>query len=373
LSTLASALRVGRLRWALSPPAAIFLLTRLGVWGAAALALAWFPRQGGGFGTTLWVRGDSAFYAMIASHGYAAGDLPAFFPGYPTLVAGLGWVLGDYYLAGLLISLAACLVAFELLWLLAASRIGATGGTRAVLYLALFPMSVFLQAVYSESLFLALALAAFVLAERGHWPLAAVAAGCAMLTRSIGLAILAGLAVMAWPSLKRLGWLLIAPAMFAAFPVALNFQAGDAWAFVHAQGNWHRSISWAGPLGGLWYGIAALWGRTDNFSEHYYLALNIVDLAYLVPFLALLPLVWRRVGKPYAVYTAFVLAIPLSVPSKTGDFPLFSMPRFTMLAFPFFIALAVLGARSNVHTAIVAVSSVLLGVAIVQWTLWNLS
>ena len=374
LSTLASAIRAGRHWWRPSPALSTFVLTRVGVWVAAALALAWFPRHGGGFGTTLWVRADSSYYTDIARHGYHAGAEPAFFPGYPALIAGLGRLIGDYDLAGLLISLAACLVAFELLWRLAATRIGAAGATRAVLYLALFPMSVFMQAVYSESLFLAFALGAFALAERDRWLPAAVVAGCALLTRSIGVAVVAALAVMAWPSVKRLASLAVAPLLFAAFPVVLHFQVGNAWAFNHAQAYWHRSFQWSGPFGGLWAGIRALWGRTGNFTEHYYLALNIVDLAYLVPFLALLPLVWRRVGMPYGVYTALALAIPLTVPASAGgDFPLFSMPRFTLLAFPFFVALAMLGARPQVHTAIVAASAVLLGVAIVQWTLWDLS
>ena len=35
------------------------------------------------------------------------------------------------------------------------------------------------------------------------------------------------------------------------------------------------------------------------------------------------------------------------------------------------MALAVLGGRPRVHTAIVGISSLLLGVAIVQWALWQ--
>ena len=101
----------------------------------------------------------------------------------------------------------------------------------------------------------------------------------------------------------------------------------------------------------------ALWHTTDNFSERYYLAVNIEDLLYVVPFVALLPLIWRRVGKPYAVFTAVALAVPMAWPASTGDFPLFSMPRFTILAFPGFIAAAVLGERPWVHTTIVAASS----------------
>ena len=95
----------------------------------------------------------------IAHHGYASdAAAPAFFPLYPGLVAVLGRALGGHYvLAGLLVALAACWVAFELLWRLAIVRLGEQGAFRSVLYLAVFPAALFLQAVYSESLYLALA------------------------------------------------------------------------------------------------------------------------------------------------------------------------------------------------------------------------
>jgi hypothetical protein len=358
-----------------TPATAIFVATRMGIWLLAGFTLAWFPRHGGGFGTTLWVRSDSNWYLAIAHHGYAPDPqhYPAFFPLFPTLIAGLGQVLDDYALAGLLISLAACAAAFELLRYLAERHAGRAAATRSVLYLALFPMAVFLGAVYSESLFLALALGAFVLAERGHWPAAAVAAGAATLTRSVGVAVLAGLVVIAWPDIRKLAWLVIAPVMFAAFPLALQLQVHDPWAFVHAQDEWERHVSPWGPFGGLWYAIRALWRADHNFTEHFYLAVNIESLVFLAVFIALIPLVWRHVGAAYAVFTAVVLAVPMSVPSDRGDFPLFSMPRFTVLAFPCFIALAVIGRRPTANTAIVAASSAMLGVAIVQWTLATLS
>ncbi len=131
--------------------------------------------------------------------------------------------------------------------------------------------------------------------------------------------------------------------------------------------------------GGLGW-IGALWKSTGKYSESYYLFINIENLVYLVPFIALLPLVWKRVGRPYAVYAALALAIPMSfpatpngVPAYTSHFPLFSMPRFAILAFPCFIALAIVGKRPAAHLAIVAVSAALLVTAIIQWTLGALA
>src|SRR5439155_11444175 len=105
---------------------------------------------------------------------------------------------GHFVVSGFVISLAASLGAFFLLHRLAEERLGTDGARRAVLYLAVFPLSLFLVAVYSEALFLLLALSAFVLAERGRWLPAWTAAGLAILTRIAGVAILPALLLLAW-------------------------------------------------------------------------------------------------------------------------------------------------------------------------------
>ena len=168
----------------------------------------------------------------------------------------------------------------------------------------------------------------------------------------------------------------LAPAIFVVFPVILQFEAHDASAFLHAQSQWDRHLSPFGPLGGLWDGITALWKSPGEDSESYYLFTNIENLVYTLGFIAVLPLVWKRIGKPYAVYAALALAIPMSVPSSpmsgsgsNDHFPLFSMPRLAMLAFPCFIAFALLGKRTGANLLIITVSTALLVVAIFQWTL----
>jgi hypothetical protein len=354
----------------------IFVSSRAAIWALAATALAWWSAAAPanaderGYGAGLWVRWDSAWFLEIARNGYgrAHEQAEAFFPLYPGFVAGLGRALGDFPLAGLLVSLVACLVAFELLWRLADRFVGPQAASRSVLYLAIFPMALFLQASYSESLFLAFAVGAFLAAERDRWAVAAVAAGGALLTRSVGIAVIAGLAVLAWPSLRRLAWLLLSLAFFLAFPIVLHLQAGNALGFLNAQDAWDRSLSPEGPFGGIWDGIVVLGHRTDNFTEAHFLAVNIEDLVFLGLFLALLPLVWRRLGAAYGVYAAVALALPLTFPGGTGDFPLISLPRFGLLIFPYFIVLALLGRDERAHTAIVALSALGLGAAVVLWS-----
>jgi hypothetical protein len=384
----------------------IFLWTRAAIWAAALFSLFVFvpnrhPRAARwddpslthdlGAVTDVWARWDSVWFLRIAEHGYDAtsGGASAFYPLYPATVGLLGRMFfGHYVLAGILVSLAATLGAFFLLHRIAEERLGADGARRAVLYLALFPFALFLQAVYSESLYLLLTLAAFLLAERRRFPEAGAVAGLALLTRPTGIALLPALALLAWRERDRvraLAWLGLAPLLFAAYPVYLWRADGDPWAFLRAQRLWSRHLSPAGPLGGIWDGLRAGWAGIEQLASgshtHIYwtavqdtdpiraATLNLECLAFLLLFAVLTVIAWRRFGAPYGLFAALSLAIPLSVPSER--WPLLSMPRFGLTIFPLFLALASLGGRPRAHTAIVAVSSLLLGVSVVQWALWQ--
>jgi hypothetical protein len=366
----------------------IFLWTRGAIWAAAVFAfLAFEPNRHPqadrwdsprlhelGYGIDVWARWDSDFFLRIAEDGYDRSSA-AFFPLYPALVGVLGRVLlGHYVLAGVLISLAASLAALVLLYRLAEPRLGADGARRAVLYLALFPLTLFLLAVYSEGLFLLLAVAAFALAERRRFLGAGIATGLALLTRPFGVALLPAVALVAWRSGERRRALLslaAAPALAALYPLLLWREVGDPWAFVHAQDVWHRQLSPAGPLGGIWEGIrVVVTGDTPTGSAPLHAtAVNVEGLVALVLFAALTIVAWRRFGAPYGVFAALSIALPLSVPSER--WPLLSLPRFGLVVFPFFLALASLGRTPRAHAVILGTSALFLGVAVTQWALWQ--
>jgi mannosyltransferase PIG-V len=384
----------------------IFLWSRTAIWAAAVFAFLVFEpnrhpeaarwddpavTRDLGFVTDVWARWDSVWFLRIAEHGYGSleGTAAAFYPLYPASVGLVGRaLLGHYVLAGIVVSLAASLAAFVLLHDLAETKLGAEGARRTVLYLAVFPMTLFLQAVYSEALFLLLTVAAFVLAERKRFAPAGLVAGLALLTRPVGLALLPALALIAWRSpdrLRELAHLAVAPLLFCAYPLYLWIDRGDPFAFTHAQDVWTRHVSYAGPFGGIWDGLRAgwagvrqlvsgshtttYWPAVDGTDPMRVAAVNLEALAFLVLFVALTIVAWRRLGAPYGLFAALSLAIPLSVPSER--WPLLSLPRFGLVVFPLFLALAALGGRPRVHVAIVSVSSIMLGVAIVQWSLWQ--
>ena len=395
-----------RLPRAGNPAPEIWLWSRLAIWAAALFSFFVFvpnrhPRAAVwddpklthdlGAVTDVWARWDSVWFLRIAEHGYgsANGAAAAFYPLYPGAVALLGRVLfGHYVLAGILVSLAASFASFLLLYRIAEERLGADGARRAVLYLAVFPFALFLQAVYSESLYLLLTLAAFMLAERRRFLAAGAITGLALLTRPTAAALLPALALLAWRERDRvraLASLAVAPLVFTAYPLYLWAAEGDPWQFLHAQQLWSRHLSPAGPLGGIWDGLRAGWAGIEQLASgshtHVYwtpvqnsdpirvAVLNLEALAFLVLFVVLAVIAWRRFGAPYGLFAALSLAIPLSVPSER--WPLLSLPRFGLTIFPLFLALAVLGGRPRAHTAIVAVSSLLLGVSVAQWALWQ--
>lgn len=388
------------------PALELFVWSRLAVWLAAVSAYLLLeqrrvPLPGAapddprlhdvGWLVDVFARWDSRWFLQIAEDGYSSPSFtPAFQPLYPALVGLAGRLLGGHYvLAGVLVSLAACAGAFVLLLRLARLHLDEDGARRSVLYLALFPTAVFLGAVYSESLYLLLAVATFLLAERGRFLSAGAAAGLAILTRTAGVALLPALAVFAWRSRDRgsaLARAAVALPVAALQPLLLQLDIDEPFAFLDAQRDgWDRDVSPLGPLTGLWRGVEAGWaglrqlaagadGRlyadwADDTSPLRAAALSVEMLAFLLLFLVLAVLAWRRFGAPYGLFALVSLALPLSAPPR--DWPLLSLPRFGLVIFPLFLALATLGVRPRVHAAILGTSAILLGVFTTRWAIWE--
>src|SRR4051794_17271203 len=160
------------------------------------------PERATGHGAWLLERfawWDSWHYVRIAEQGYLPPGLPccdqAFFPGYPALMAALAPLLGGSVLAaGLLVSWLAGGTAAALLHRLAEQQRPGSGRW-AVALLAVAPFGIFLSAVYTEAVFLALALGAWLLAGRRRWWWAGVLAAGACAVRVNGLFLVAALAV----------------------------------------------------------------------------------------------------------------------------------------------------------------------------------
>jgi hypothetical protein len=347
-----------------APALRAFLWSRAAIWAVAVIVVVGFEgslnaRRGEWDSSRLhdlgavfdvWARWDSDWFLRIAENGYTwPSSTPAFFPLYPLLVAGLGWVLlGHHVLAG---------VVFVLLFRLTELRLGEDAARRTVLFLAVAPTSLFFGAVYSESLFLLLAVAAFLLAERGRFSQAGAAAGLALLTRSAGVALLPALVVLAWRApnrLRALAGVAVAPLLFAVYPLVLGIWIDRPLAFLDAQKVvWERRLSPAGPFGGV---VAAVQHR------------ELLDLGVALALIALGVVAWRRIGAAYGLYTLTSVLMPLSFVSD--KVPLWSMQRFAIVVFPAFMAVATIVRSRRAVLVTTVILAAWLCVYVVRWALW---
>lgn len=208
----------------------LWLATRLGVIVAGTVGAALLARGEIASLPDRLRRWDADHLIEIARYGYA-GDpaqpsdpgLPAFFPGMPLMLRAVHVILPDWVLAGVLISLVAGGVA-----MVALSRLGELegppgAGRWAVLAVLLWPTSVFLFAGYSEALFLAFAIPAWLAARRGRWPLACLLAAGASCVRITGLFLACALIVEYAAGRRR-----AAPAGRAVSESSEGVRAGEA-------------------------------------------------------------------------------------------------------------------------------------------------
>lgn len=349
-----------------------FLAIRVGFWLVVAFALVWAPLPGDAVppfraydGLTDLLFGalaqwDAVWFVHLSEHGYDSGQITAFFPVYPAVVAVVAEVTRSTIVAGALVSLAAGCAAVVLLRRVGATRLELRAQRDAVLLLALYPLSFVLTSVYSEGLFLALALGAFLAGIRRRPLVAGALAALAVDTRVLGLALLPALVILLWPrsrDARELGGLVAAIALpllaIAAYGLYLHHRFGDALAFVHAAGvdTWNRHVPPLGPLSGLWQATTAAWHGSLELLRHLprngaypdglpphdtWSAWNVAQFLLLVLALWLTWIAWRRLGPAFGVYSLGVIAIVLSSPA---DFvPLASSPRYLLADFPLFLA-----------------------------------
>jgi hypothetical protein len=323
----------------------VFLLVSAGAWlfaedGQAKATVPYVSR---------WTQWDTVHYVTIAHWGYGGNPatgpevpLAAFFPGFPIamrlvhLASGLGYVV-----SGMCVSLIAGTIATVALARLAAQEVG--GGAagdmlaeRTVLLFLLAPAAVFLSAAYTEALFLAFALPAWLAARRGNWALAGLLGFGAGLTRITGLFL--GVALLVEFLCARDGRRRWSEAPFLAGPFLgvlgyfayLHQRTGDWMAWKHAEEQgWYRTFHWP------WQSLRTTWENAADhrqttgfawmfFAEIIAVAIGIALTVWLV----------RKRRWAEAVY------IGLQLYAFTTDVWFFSVPRATLLWWPLWTGLA---------------------------------
>jgi hypothetical protein len=194
---------------------------------------------------------DAIYYLGIASEGYHSAPVRlgvyydwVFFPLYPALVRAVSFVtLGDMAVAGVLVSNLAFGLAVLALYALSVRHVGHDAAVRSAAFVALAPGAVAFTMAYSDSLFLLLAVGAFLAAERERWPLAGLLYGLAALSRLPGVLLGVPLLILLLRSgdgrrLRSLPWLAAGPIALVGFAAWQGVTLGDPLAFLRAQAAW---------------------------------------------------------------------------------------------------------------------------------------
>lgn len=345
-------------RSALGPYAAVraglLVLTFIGAWTAKQTVLT-SPADY----VARFDRWDAVLLRRLAEFGYD-GDpalppdagLPSFFPGYPMLLRAVHLVIPDWVVAGLVISLVAgAVAAVALVRLAQLEGLDRAVGGRAVLYLFAAPYGIFLVAGYSEPVFLALALPAWLAARQDRWVLAGVLAGYATTVRISGVFLGVALIVHYVVTVRRPRWdalALLGPFVAVGlYFTYLHRRTGDWQAWTHAQERgFGRRFAWPWDAfrTTLDAGMSAGQGAEYRFSFFAEIGFVAIGVALVVVLL-----VKRR--------WAETTYIALSVGALASSTFFFSVSRAALLWWPLYLLIAAASVkRPWVHGLYLAIS-----------------
>lgn len=305
-------------------------------------------------------RWDAAWYLDIAEKGYylrGEGKQAnvVFFPLYPLIVHLTGYLTaGNLVLAGWIVSSVFLALAVAMLTRLTQEFHPEIDPARPALFLLVFPTAFYLNAVYTESLFLFLSLAVVYFALKRNFVLAGAFTALASATRVAGVFLFVVLLV---EFIQTYGWralftirvwpLLLAPLGIVAFFLHHWIVFGDFFLYLEVQKTFGRDFQ-----ADLQEYLVV---RNNPDLVHTLLDLTFTLLAIILAFVAL-----KRLRLSYSLYMLVTLAVALSTGTALG------IARYAMVMFPIYLIAA--GIRSPVgRSAWVFASSLLLALNITRF------
>jgi hypothetical protein len=314
----------------------------------------------------LWSHWDGEHYVMLALGGYLTPPenvSPAYFPLYPLMMRSFAELFGGpisretLSVWGPLLSVLFLPFALFFVYRIALDGWGERVAGGSVLALAFFPTTFFLNAAYTESLFLALSAGSlWAIRVRKNLLLACVLAGLASATRNVGVFLVVPLLYEWIKDIDHYRWrgtyLALVPSGLFAYMGFLWARFGDPLLFYSAQEAWGRRAT--GPLATVsraWTSAVEGAGKlldpglwTDptlaNLANHLAEAGNFTNLAFFVFAVAVLLAGFRDLPPSLTLYGLLLIA-PATL-FGTPQAPLMGTPRYVLVAFPIFIVLGLL-------------------------------
>ncbi|GAA0663437.1 membrane protein [Kitasatospora atroaurantiaca] len=310
------------------------------------------PRFGGGAHSWDVLQSwDGWWYEQVAANGYHPQLVPltgqwlthdqnsaAFFPLYPGLMRLVSDCTGlGLYGAGMLISVLASFAAAAGIFAITAKLTDRRTGVIAAALWGVFPGSGAEWAVYSDSLFVALAAWACYAVLTHRWLAAGVITFVAGLNRPTATALIAALGVAAMVALYRgrdgvtgpLAAMVIAPLGLAGYIVWVGWRMGDLTGYFTLQrGAWLHYFDYGNHTLNVLRGV--LYGHTDYLFSFPTEDLIGALLVFAVPVLTVL-LIRLRPPVFLVVYTLVTVVLVLGSQQIFGNTSRYLLPAFPLL------------------------------------------
>jgi hypothetical protein len=278
----------------------------------------------------IWVQWDGPHYLDIAKNWYVTDGLEknwiVFYPLYPLLVRLFNLLSSNLSLSSIYISLIFSLSSSILLYELCLQDFKKGRALLAVWFLNIYPAAFFLQASYTESLFLTTSLASFLLFRKNS-SLSGVFGALSTLTRVNGLILIPSL-LFETKSLRQLWSLLMFPFGFLTY-LFINYSVfSDPFYFTKPLFEyWHKKVDF--PWNGVKTGFDSFSGFSPAVQFAYKFEFAAVALCLIVGIYS-----FFKIRKSYGVYTLLNLLL------ITSTSFILSAPRYAMVLFPIYIFLS---------------------------------
>jgi len=344
--------------------ASFFLIWRVGLFLVAFLSIYLLPVFGARFpyadrvlqitNLPYWIWGfgnfDGVHYLRIAQDGYLAQYSQAFFPLFPLLVRFFSFVFSKvpnldtniftdpaYFYSGIILSNLFFLSALYVLYQLINIDFKKNIAFLTVIFLLVFPTSFFFGSIYTESLFLLLAVSVIYLIRKGYFFWAAILISLSTAARITGALLIPLYLIEVFKNKNKIAyiWSLIAPLGLLIYMYYLRITFNDPLYFLSSQPVFGagRSSSEIILLPQVIYRYIKIFLTTNILSLPFFnafleFAFTIVPLGFLIVF-------FKKMRLSYWVFSISTLLIG----TLTGT--LSSMPRYALipmvLLFPYLI------------------------------------
>lgn len=291
-----------------------------------------------------WANFDGEHYLSISIFGYK-GLEQAFFPVYPLLISifakpfsqDLLSSLINSTIVGLIISNASFLIALLFLYDLILIDFSKKIAFLIIILIVFFPTSFYFGALYNESLFLLLTVLSFYSARKKRWFLAGIFGMIASATRIFGILLLPALLIEAYLQKEKISksfWLMLIPLGLGAYMMYQYLTIGDPLAFYHIQplvGEQRQSNLVILPQVYFRY-IKMIF--TVDLNNPIYQTILLEFATGIVFFILPIYGYFKKIRLSYLFYGL----VGFLITTVQGSFS--STPRYVLVFFPSFIALA---------------------------------